>query len=242
MVNMRFNDVVLDQYLTVENIERPFISEVVVHTRKIPDRTGEQFRRVEKGMSKVDVTVRIEGATRLEVGEKAHVLRSILYTTEPKRLELRDEPSYYQMAILSGTVALERLFQYGRATLTFLIPEGVYIHKTLTNVPLVSNAPIAYRGNAPTPFVIEGTSASTAPVVITNAATGRKITLDSKTANVAYRIDTFYQSVTLNGQLAQDVVSFDTDFWDLTPFGTDNRIVYTGLKNAKIIYRERMNA
>lgn len=215
---MIFNGIDFSDYLTVESVDRGFMPSISnTYVKKY-------HRRSEINPTSIKVSVRLIQDTDEELTELKRLLAGMLFTTEPKKLILYDDPTRYDLVALDGGTSLERLWTTGRTTLTFINGEGV----SYSNIPRTENiSTINVGGTWKTRPIFEMTVGSlVSEVRVTNVTTGKLVTVKSvfQVGNKVI-IDCQKEIVTVNGNPIMGKVSLQSDFFDLIPGA--NQLSYT---------------
>lgn len=122
---MIFNGVDFKEFLKVEEVRRSILPPMVVDSHEVPGMHGSKPKRVTLGDGMIEVDIRLIKGSRSEVQAKVRELAYRLYTEEPARLYLPDEPDKYNMATLSGDTNLEKWLYTGGATLVFVCNDPI---------------------------------------------------------------------------------------------------------------------
>lgn len=208
MADFIFNSVDVSKYVVVEDIRR-----ILVSTKNsfedFGHKNGSMFLKKKLGSKIIEVDVRlIERVFKKKLNEIKDILLDALIVDSPKKLELRDYPDRYELCLLDGDIDFNKFLDTGFITLKFINPDGIFYSKTESKT-------LENKGNLPTPFIIKGTF-STSLVTVVDKNTLKKLTIDG-TSKIGHSIviNMEDETVTINGTLSMDRVSFDSDFFYL---------------------------
>lgn len=233
MTNMIYDGFNFDSIkgFTVEDIRRSLLPTLTISTVHASGDKGDIFRSSSVGRNRVDVDIRIIADSRKELNEKVHLISCKLLKDKPSKLELRDEPNRYNMAILDGEVAINKVRATGFMTLPFLIPDGMLFDnketKSTTNI-----------GNIDAPWVLKGKIVNKL-ITIINSKTLEKVTINAKDAVSGDKITINFgeETVFINNRLAMTTLSAESDFWELQP--GENPYTVSGLIVEEVLHRAR---
>lgn len=114
-----------------ELISRTFLPGINVSTVEVPGRHGSLFADAKLDPLAISVTVRLIPGFRSNYGysyeESRRKIAGMLFSRKPSKLILRDDPTRYYYAILSGESQIEKLLGTGQSTLTFICPDPIAI-------------------------------------------------------------------------------------------------------------------
>ena len=146
MVDMVFNNIDFTSLIKVEQIRRSVLPPQIINSYKIPGKIGNKFSKVDMGTALIEVDIRLIEKTRMNVQDKARELAGLLHATEPKELHLRDEPTRYNLAILSDSTNLEKFLFTGFTTLNFLCVDPLAYSKEKNMIELGPSTTILNSG------------------------------------------------------------------------------------------------
>ena len=209
---MNFNGVDFSDYFVVEGVERslmPGINNTYsktkhMHTEVMPTVIAVRIRLIENDdMSLVELKREVAG---------------LLYTDEPAKLVLYDDPTRYDMAKLDGSTDFSKLWTSGSATLKFVNAEGLSYSDSARSLPIGT---VYVGGTRPTSpiFTVTFASIHVGDFVLTNTTTGKNVTITGQpfSNGAVLVIDCQKQLVTLNGNPIMPKVTLDSDFFMLEP-------------------------
>lgn len=229
---MIFNGFDFTDLLVVEYIDRSLMPSISIEGTNIPGKHGMRFKELVMSPTEITVKCRIIGTSRIETQQIIRTIAGKLYTETPARLELRDEPDKYNMAILSGSSDVEKWFATGYMVLTFECTD-IYAYSKVENTqPL--NTSFINEGTYPSTGIIEVQPNIGDTLVISNGT--KSLTL-MNTFNGTETIKVFLekQLITMNDNNAMYLLTLDSDFFDI-PTGSAN-ITATG--TGTVTYVER---
>lgn len=216
-MDMMFNDIDFTPYLKVENIRRDILPPRSIFSKKIPGRLGHRFIKVEMEPRTIEVDVRLIERNRKAVQEKVRQIAGMLHTTEPKKLILRDEPTRYNIAILSESTDIEKFVNTGFATLRFLCldPLSYSIEKNI--IQLGQSTTIYNKGTFETTGTINiNINNNTNYLEVLLVETGEKIYIeDNLTTGDKILINLQDEYVKKNDVLIMDKLHIISDFFEL---------------------------
>lgn len=216
-MDMIFNDIDFTPYLKVESIRRDILPPRSIFSKKIPGRLGHRFIKVEMEPRTIEVDVRLIERNRKAVQEKVRQIAGMLHTTEPKKLILRDEPTRYNIAILSESTDIEKFVNTGFATLRFLCldPLSYSIEKNI--IQLGQSTTIYNKGTFNTTGTINiNINNNTNYLEVLLVETGEKIYIeDNLTTGDKILINLQDEYVKKNDALIMDKLHIISDFFEL---------------------------
>lgn len=211
---MEFNGHNFDGYLIVEEVTRsllPGISNRFVKGYHLDD---------EIQPTVITVRVRLIQDSNYELTELKRTIAGMLYTNEPKKLLLYDDPTRYDLAKIDGSTNYSKLWTTGSAELKFINYSGFSISNQVKSIPITTSNNIMVGGTWETKPVIKVTFTSSASSYkITNVSTGKyvEITGQSFVNGNKLVIDCDNELVTLNGNNIMKKVTIQSDFFALKP-------------------------
>lgn len=128
---MKFNDIDLNSYFNILSVTRR-LPPLTNYFKKIPGFRGTRFIKSEIESAYLDVRVELKGDAKAELYEAIRALAPLLYTDEPKKLELPNETDKYYMAKLDGASDIKEILYFGELTLTFYLPDPASFGYTVT--------------------------------------------------------------------------------------------------------------
>lgn len=210
---MIYNDNDLSKLLIVEEISRSILPQVFNASMIIPGRDGQRFMYSNFGIGYIRVKVRLIKDTREEVQKTMREIASLLFSSEPKSLHLRDE-DLYNKAILSGMSDVEKYYYTGFVELEFECHDpfayGISVTQPL-NIAFDNKSTYECAG-----LIELVTQEINELSVYVNPFKRLKLIYPFKNGNVVV-IDLKKESVTINGNLAMKYVSLDSDFFKIPP-------------------------
>lgn len=234
---MIFNEINFEDYLVVEYIRRPLLPPIEVHGVQIPGRAGQRFTKSELGENIIQVDIRIIEANRAQAQLKARQVAGLLYTTEPKKLILRDQPNTYNMAMISGDTDFEKFLHTGFSTLSFVCKDPASYSLNETVIPNIQSREILNDGTLPSRGILTVQPGNTTNLRIVLQNTGEYIYLkDSFTSSDTIVIDMEEESIRLNGNLIMTRLDANSDFFDV-PVGKSTITTTSGA--IQLRYRRR---
>lgn len=215
MADMFFNGIDFDAHLKVERIRRDLLPPITIISTKVPTCIGNKFIRVEQGVGKIEVDIRLIEVNRQKVQDKVRMLAGLLHTDEPKKLILRDGPTKYNLAILSDETPVEKLFFTGFTTLVFLCLNPLAYDINSTTISLAASTQINNTGT----YEATGTITVNIASIISNLEvrqieTGENIYIEHTfAAGDVVVIDLEDETVKKNGNLIMTDVHLTSDFF-----------------------------
>lgn len=230
MLDFAYDGVDLTDKLVVEKIDRPFVVSEN-SSLNIPGYPGELFRKNQLGSKTINVSCRLFAENLSNLLELEDELKKILIKPTPRKLVLRDRPDKYDLAILDGTMGLDKMIRTGLLNLSFLSPSGLSYSSDISDG--TNNI-----GTAPTPWILKGV-ASGGQIKISDTKHGLTVVLDDDFLNTddEVEIDAEQEIIKINGNLNMHALYFESAFWDLK-IG-ENEIKVEGLSSYDIKYRAR---
>jgi predicted phage tail component-like protein len=114
----------LSDYFYIQNINRSVLPPRDVFLLEVPARHGAYFTGARYGVRKIELEVTVVADTPTAYMETLRFLAKCLDIEEPAEIEISDEPTKVQYAILAGdTELVNDLMTVGKGTLTFLCPD-----------------------------------------------------------------------------------------------------------------------
>lgn len=237
-MDMIFNDIDFTPYLKVENIRRDILPPRSIFSKKIPGRIGHGFIKVEMEPRTIEVDVRLIEKNRKAVQEKVRQIAGMLHTTEPKKLILRDEPTRYNIAILSESTDIEKFVNTGFTTLRFLCLDPLFYSIEKNIIQLGQSTTIYNNGTYPSKGIIKiEITEETDHLEVTLLNTGEFLYIDDNfDVGDIVVIDLEKEYVTKNGYSAMPNLYLESDFFEL-PVGDFEITISNG--NGILEFRER---
>ena len=229
---MIFNGFDFTDLLVVEYIDRSLMPSISIEGTNIPGKHGVRFKELVMSPTEITVKCRIIGTSRIETQQRIRTIAGKLYTETPARLELRDEPDKYNMAILTGSSDVEKWFATGYMVLTFECAD-IYAYSKVEKTQTL-NTSFTNEGTYPSTGIIEVQPNIGDTLVISNGT--KSLTL-MNTFNGTETIKVFLekQLITMNDNNAMYLLTLDSDFFDI-PTGSAT-ITATG--TGTVTYVER---
>lgn len=229
---MIFNGFDFTDLLVVEYIDRSLMPSISIEGTNMPGKHGVRFKELVMSPTEITVKCRIIGTSRIETQQRIRTIAGKLYTETPARLELRDEPDKYNMAILSGSSDVEKWFATGYMVLTFECTD-IYAYSKAEKTQTL-NTSFTNEGTYPSTGIIEVQPNIGDTLVISNGT--KSLTL-MNTFNGTETIKVFLekQLITMNNNNAMYLLTLDSDFFDI-PTGSA-KITATG--TGTVTYVER---
>lgn len=212
---MKFNNIDFKNLLIVETIERNLMPTIKNEAIQIAGRAGSYLTETNIGNTYINVKCRLIETSRIEVQKVIRNIAGKLYTTQPAKLELRDEPDKYNIAKVTGTSSVEKFLYTGYFEIEFEAHD-----------PFAYGVEVTAATNAN--FTNTGTYAANG-IITFKAGTGNELTVSNGTQtlkmiypftgtqNIVINLEN--QSVTMNGTNAMKYLSLDSDFFQI-PIGT----------------------
>lgn len=231
-----FNGVDLTPLLKVEAIRRPFIPPSKYLTNQSIKGYDRFYKRQLKSYT-IEADVRLIKSSRTNLKEVVESIRSVLYTKEPAKIQLRDEPSRYNIGICSAD-SIEYFLRTGFSTLEFYCFEPFLFSDTEKKAN-VGNSEITVenKGLHDAEPVITVTGATGNNIRIDNVTTGEYILLlHNFVANDQIVFDCKKEEVKINNTERLKLLDYRSDFFVLKK-GSNKLKCSNG--SAIIKYRER---
>lgn len=109
----------------ITRLDRNLMPSITTSTRSVENINGGEFMHSTYSPKQIAMEFQITNSTAKGLAEFRRKIPEILYSEEPKRLILSDEPNIYYEAIVDGEPVLEENDMYSTGTITWLIPDGV---------------------------------------------------------------------------------------------------------------------
>lgn len=128
-ISVKFNGSELNNYI---DVLQGFTPHIGVDWQPSIDsfdggKSGDSFKYQRYGAKEIPMPFRI----RKNLKSKYDELEKILSVTEPKRLIFGDQPERYFLAVPSGNLNLEQVWQSGTGEITWIVPDGLAHSTTL---------------------------------------------------------------------------------------------------------------
>ena len=211
---MIFNGYDFKNDLVVEYIDRTLLPPISNTTYKIPGKPGALLTSSDTGVGTISVKVRMFEPTRILTQALIRKVAGKLYYDTPKRLELRDEPDKYNMAILGGDTDLEKFLHTGGTDLKFQLLDPYAYSKQETTVAL--NTEFTNPGTAAGYGIISFKASAGSSVIIKSGLKELKVIFPFVGTEVM-EIDLEKELITMNGNNAMKYLSLDSDFFKIEP-------------------------
>ncbi len=195
-------------------VRRPVMASVGATFEDVPGRHGEVFKTVRREGYDLPVDIWLRTEHRREVAEARHRLAAMLWTEEPARLILPDDPTRYLMAIVSGSTDLDEITDdCPSTTVTFHVGDPDY-HGQARRLDMSGSATFAVGGNLPAHLKVTANPAAGSAWRITNTDTGEFVeVVQALTADSVIRLDFETEHATVNNSLAS--VNIMSDFFEV---------------------------
>ena len=190
----------LSRFLSVEDVRRPIMPPVTARTLETNGYEGASLSSVSQGMKSVVVSTRLIRPFEKSIGlnkgfeQARRLLAGYLYRDHLCKLVLPDAPDLYEMAVVDGTLDIEK-FVYTRTIDIEFLCERVSYGRTVTKQADKSLS-FSVSGTWPAYSVI--TVNYSDPFTIT--VDGKAFTTKEKLSNDPTVIDSKERTVTQNGQ------------------------------------------
>ena len=229
MLEVTFNGTTLAPPVYVEDVRRAILPRIVHNTAQIPGRIGAYFggRTVDERIIEIDLRL-ITPPGETEWARLSN-LAAVLFTDEPKRLEISDRPGVYELAMVDGSPSWDVFAYTGSATLTFHNYDGVY-HASDVTIGTTNS------GTVQTPFIMRGTSTAEAITVLSDR-TGELLSFNGVPIGATVEIDTGAETITVNGVLGMQYDLAISDYPWLQPGA--NTMTVSGLSDVTYEHRAR---
>lgn len=151
---MIYNGFNFKDLFVVEDVDRPQMPPIDVKLTERDGIDGAEFDSASFNSKTINVTIGIhrpfEKLLGLDGGfERARrLINNHLYTGKPEKLILPDAPDLYEMAILNGTLDIEKFVYYRREVLTFVCPKAYSYSAKRTRVCDSGSKYVHVKGNA----------------------------------------------------------------------------------------------
>lgn len=122
---MIYNGFDFSEYFVDEDIRESILPEAIHTATDIPGADGQLFHDARLGTRTIEIDARVIRRTRRELNEVLPFIAAKLYARKPSALYTRLHAGEYYMALLSGTVDMEKWLGTGGATLTFVAYDPV---------------------------------------------------------------------------------------------------------------------
>ena len=229
---MIFNGIDLSVYFNV-NPTRAIMPSVNIEIIDVPGKQGAIISSKKFEPLSIPVKVRLKAEVKDDISKLRRILAKALYTDEPAKLILPDEPDLYYMAVLRGSSELDNLWYTGSANLEFFCPDPIAFGATRKAEASANGFHVG--GSWSTLPIITAKPAAGSYFRITNYYTGEFIQLTrafNGTETVV--IDCAKMHTTVNGMAAQVIPT--SDYFELEP--GKNRLTRSS-GNATIQWQER---
>lgn len=210
---MKFNGYDFNE-LIVEDVKRSFLTPSDFVTMETVNGRSRFYRRNIISHS-IEVEARIILDNEDEVRSIKDDLRKKLFTFEPQRLELPDEPNRYNIAICqSENFEINR--HTGFTTLTFHCFDP-YLYDKESKTASITNGKVTLdnQGLSPT-YATFKLKPSANKVIITNQTTGEHLEITGRLSSVnGLMVDCENEQISLDNNNAMQLLSFDSDFFKI---------------------------
>ena len=231
-----FDGIDLTPLLKVEEIRRPFIPPSEYLTNQSIKGYDRFYKRQLKSYA-IEVDVRLIKSNRSNLKEVVESIRSILYTKQPAKIQLRDEPYKYNIGVCSAD-SIEYFLRTGFSTLEFYCFEP-FLYSSAEKTVSVSSVlkSIDNQGLHETPPTITVTGAVGNNIRIDNQTTGEHVLLVHNFTNTdTIEFNHEKEVVKINNVERLKLLDFQSDFFVLNK-GTNQLKCSNG--TAVVKYRER---
>lgn len=232
---MIFNDFDFTTLLTVEKITRLPIAPINHYESFPKGKDGSWFNTASLSTNRITVQCRIIKKNRVEAQEALRVIAGNLFTREPKRLELRDDPLKHNYAIVERTSNFETFLHTGFFEIDFKCPDpyayGDEITKNL-NVEFNYNGTISSNK-----FNLNFVANKTDELIIKSENNNNemiKIIFPFNGGEQMF-IDFENEQIKINDNNAMKYLSLESDFFSLIP--GNNKIIVDGTGTVKFFER-----
>lgn len=214
---MIFNDVDLNGYFKILNIDKSIIPPTDIKAARIPYKVGELDKRTELGSRIITSKVELKEKSRSTLEEQYRHLASILYTEKSKKLILDSEIDKYYLAKISSVSTIEEIRHFGVMDLSFICLDPLAYSKDKIIVDNIHNKTIINQGTYETKGqMIVHIGGDTDYLKVTLQNNGEFIYLedDFKTGNEVL-IDLENELVKKNGNLIMNKLYLESDFFTI---------------------------
>lgn len=137
---MIYNGFDFSLYMVDEDIRESILPEMVVNALDVPGADGQLFNSATYGVRTIEIDVRVIRENRRVLNDLLPFLASKLHSMKPTRLYTRLHPGEYYIAVLTGTIDVEKWYGTGGATITFVAHDPVRYVEESRSVALGSVA------------------------------------------------------------------------------------------------------
>lgn len=123
--SVNFNDIRLEDYCTILNINRSVLPVRENTSKSIPTMNGSFYTGFRYGEREISLDVLIPGKTKLDYTRNITRLANVINTNRPAKLILGDDPNKYYYAILDGDTSLSKEVMSGTVTLKFMCNDPI---------------------------------------------------------------------------------------------------------------------
>lgn len=208
---MIFNDFSFEDLLIVEHIDRSLMPTIFNESRHIPGQIGSRFIKSNAHIGLITVKCRLIEETREKVQETIRIVAGKLYTDKPSKLELRDEPDKYNIAIVTGSTDVEKYLYTGYFEITFECHDPLAYSAEKTQA---LNTPFNNDGTRPAKGIITFTASAGEQVLISNGKETLKLIYPFVGTEVLI-VDLDKELITINDNNAMKYLSLDSDFFGI---------------------------
>lgn len=218
--------------LFVEYIDRTLMPPIGINADIVPGKLGSLFRDSQLGSGKVTVKCRVVGDTRIEVQKTIREVAGKLYTSSPRKLELRDEPDKYNMAIVGGDTQVDKFLETGYVELDFILTDPCAYSVEEKTVAI--NSSFTYNGTAEGYAILTIKPTAGPKLTITNNGTTIEV-IYAFVGSESVVVDLEKRLVTINGSNSSKYVSLESNYFKMEV--GSNKVVANGTGTVK--YRDR---
>lgn len=214
--NVKYAGYDITEYLIITELDRGVLPEKEDSTTELKNRSGKIFNQSKLGIKKIKMSFFLQK----DINNKRRVLADILNQKEPQKLIFSDEPDKYYLALPSGDVGLNQVFDWGTGTITWICYTPYAISLTPQKISGTKTIHITNNGTAPAPLKVTIKSKSD------NGFVGLSLTTDKKEDTQLFQVgvpgQTDYTPDTKEEWLVNDIFkSASPEGWEINPPSSD---------------------
>lgn len=145
-----------DYIHSIQDIQTHYGPNRQIDRDNINGRRGAVLRRVQDNEKTITLNITVMPQDNETFQNIADDMVEWLYSDEPKRLELPDNPDRFYYAMLEGGIERDEIIYFAQCTLTFVSMDGLqYSAATYNNTAISDVVDVVNEGTAPTDITVE---------------------------------------------------------------------------------------
>ena len=227
--------------LVMCRMERPVLPPITVSSQEVGGKHGEHFKRATMKGYDIVVNIWLRSEDRRRVADIRHELAALLWSPEPAPLVLPDDPTHYNLAVLSGETDLGAITsELPETTLLFHVCDPISYGAEHSESLVTGTAKTLVSGGTWPSFPVVTSVLSGGTWKITNQDTSDYVEVNADTfgaeltAGATLVCDMALERVTINGSDAG--VEMLSNFFSL--FG-ETSVKVSGATSTTVDWRER---